>query len=115
MRIEAGPERAEYPNLTVDAAGNVIAIWKQADQIWSNRYVTGVGWSVSQAIGNALGALGRISDFRPIIYFDGAGDALAVWLNQGANEEIWFNVYQNGVGWVVAQALVTDGVGISTL
>ncbi|MEX0605565.1 MAG: Ig-like domain-containing protein [Marinobacter sp.] len=45
---------ARFPHVALDADGNGLAVWNQSDgdrnNIWANRYVTGVGWGTAELI-----------------------------------------------------------------
>ena len=88
---------------------DVIAVWEQQDgtfySIWSNRYVTGSGWSVPELIetdnaGNAGGAQ---------IAVDPSGNIVAVWhQHDGTYNNIWSNHYVAGTGWGTAELIEMD-------
>ena len=103
---------ALIPQVTIDANGNALAVWYQSDgaikNIWSNKYVAGVGWGTAELIetdnaGNAL---------IPQVVFDATGNALAVWMqSDGTRNNIWSNRYVAGVGWGTAELIETDNAG----
>lgn len=108
------------PKLTIDAVGNVIAVWAQDDSgidtlerclnIWSNRYVPSSGWEGPQRIDTNQCEVANL----PNIAIDGAGNALAVWV-EGSNNSIWANRYVPGSGWGTAQIIGSNDVGSSDL
>ncbi len=103
---------ASFPQIAVDASGNVVAVWSQSDgardSIWSNRYVAGSGWGTAQLIetddaGNAS---------FPKIAVDASGNAVAVWhQSDGMRNNIWSNRYVTDSGWSTAQLIETDNAG----
>ena len=81
---------ASKPQLSIDASGNVTAVWKQEgestkDRIYSSRYIAGEGWSAEPSL---------ISDQTTVnelkLTTDGSGKALVLWLDgRGPNSNIW--------------------------
>jgi Glucodextranase, domain B len=100
------------PQVAVDPSGNAIAVWFKWDgarnDIWSNRYVVGMGWEIAQLIeaddsGDAEG---------PQVAVDNLGNAVAVWhQNDGTRDNIWSNRYVVGTGWETAQLVETNDSG----
>ncbi len=97
------------PRIALDANGNGIAVWDQADagpgghiQIWSNRFTLGSGWGTAGLLENF-----RANDNYPAQYpqvaFDPAGDAFALWLDSGG--DIQGVGYTLGTGWGAQRAM----------
>jgi hypothetical protein len=97
------------PRIALDANGNGIAVWDQADagpgghiQIWSNRYSLGSGWGTAGLLENF-----RANDNYPAQYpqvaFDPAGNAFALWLDSGG--DIQGVGYTLGTGWGTQRAM----------
>jgi hypothetical protein len=103
---------ATESDVSVDGSGNAIAVWSQFDgtryNIWSNRYVVGIGWGNAQLIEtNDLGGA-----TYPDVSADSSGNAIAVWQQwDGVRQNIWSNRYVSGVGWLTAQLIETDNSG----
>jgi hypothetical protein len=100
---------AQSPQIAVDAAGNVIAVWQQPDDtrfnIWSNRYIAGSGWSVAEEIETDTG----LASF-PQIAVDATGNAIAVWQQyDGSSWLIYSNRYIAGSGWDFAEVISHTG------
>ena len=103
---------AVYPQVAVDGSGNAIAVWHQHDgisyNIYSNRYVVGVGWGTATLIETDNTGTAQY----PQVAVDGSGDAIAVWQqSDGATYSIWSNRYVAGTGWRVATLIETDNSG----
>ena len=111
--IETNDGDAWYPQIAVDAVGNVVAVWPQYDGvrhlIWANRYVVGSGWGTAELIETNPG---DASDSQVAV--DPAGEAIAVWqLTNGLGSyfpgyDIYANRYVHGVGWGTPTLLETD-------
>lgn len=109
-----------YPHLAVDAAGNVLAVWRlfnDGNQIWSNRYVAasgGWGTAVPVAISTALNPPTvppgiPVYSVEPRIAVDSTGDALVVWhQSDGDRYNIWSSRYTASRGWGTAELLEMD-------
>jgi len=103
---------AFQPEIAVDVAGNVLAVWYLSDgtvfNIWSNYYSTDTGWGTAEKIesddaGDAVEAQ---------VAFDANGNALAVWRQfDGAVFNIWSNRYVVGVGWGTAEKIESIDTG----
>jgi methyl-accepting chemotaxis protein len=103
---------AFYPQVATDGRSSAVTVWYQSDgvrnNVWANRYVTGIGWYGAQLIetdnsGNAM---------YPQVVVDSSGNATAVWhQSDGVRENIWANRYVVGSGWGVAQLIETDNTG----
>ena len=84
---------ASSPQIAIDGNGNAITIWKQSDgtryNIWSNRYVDGIGWGTSKLIETH-----NTSASYPQIAIDGNGNAIGIWIqDDGTRQNIWSNHY----------------------
>ncbi len=95
--VETEPTGAYLPQLAVDPAGNVIAVWEQLQvtngnhHLWANRFVPGSGWGTATLIkNNSTG-----SAYKPDVVVDAAGNAVAVWYqSDGGRHDIWATVYR---------------------
>jgi len=91
------------PEIGIDGAGNAIVTWRQSPvpagifSVWSNRYTTGTGWNGPQMIESNASAV-----WFPTVAVDAPGNALALWSESGAPDDIWFNRYVAGAGWGIA-------------
>ncbi len=87
------------PDLAVDAAGNVTAVWLRQesprDTIRSSRFVPGAGWTPAELVSGAARY-----PWDPHVAVDPAGNAIAVWTDSGAwDNDVWTNRYVIGTGW----------------
>jgi hypothetical protein len=109
----ATPGPVRTPQVAMDANGDAMAVWPQADggnyKVWSNHYITGMGWGTAGSIeANASTGAADISAI-PQIQFDANGNAIAVWeRDSSANSRVWSNRYTAGVGWNAAAAPLDD-------
>jgi hypothetical protein len=107
------------PQVAVDASGNAVAVWFQAeedfslpfpylrDNIWANRYVAGSGWGTATLIETDAGFA-----LDPQVAVDGKGNAVAVWSqSDGTRFSIWANRYVAESGWGTATLIETDEAG----
>lgn len=94
-------EAERYPQLTLDAHGSALAVWKKEGKdpsdrstIWAKRYLAGKGWghAVQLSPANMSGDSGE-----PEVAFDAQGNALALW-SQG-DHEIHSARYAPDTGW----------------
>ncbi|MEQ1517854.1 MAG: hypothetical protein ABL931_15345, partial [Usitatibacteraceae bacterium] len=98
------------PDVTMDAAGNALAVWRQfdaRDNIWANRYTIGTGWGTAQMIESH--ALGEVA--APKIVSDAAGNAIAMWANPivGVSYSIFTSRFTPSTGWEIATPLLANG------
>jgi len=104
-----------YPDIGVDALGNVLVVWQQwaglgiSSTIWSNRYVAGAGWGIPEMIQTNE----SVYSTGAKIAVDPSGNAVAVWsqILSGGQFDIWSNRYTAGVGWGTAEPIETDDRG----
>ncbi len=97
------------PRIALDANGNGIAVWDQADagpgghiQIWSNRFTLGSGWGTAGLLEN-FGANDNYPAQYPQVAFDPTGNAFALWLDSGG--DIQGVGYTSGTGWGTQRAM----------
>ena len=94
--LEDSSETAQEARVAMDAAGNAVAVWVQADgnapSLWANRYVVGLGWTGPERVetmdGNVL---------EPDVAMGGDGVAIAVWKHETAmtlDADIYASVLQ---------------------
>jgi hypothetical protein len=103
---------AANPQIAMDDKGNTLAVWSQntgsGNSIWSNRYITGVGWGMAALIEtNTTG-----SSNNPQIAIDGSGNALAIW--DHSEDGIRVNHYTSGIGWGTVTTIVGNIAGGSS-
>lgn len=103
---------AYSPQISVDAAGNAIAVWAQRIGSWAsiyaNRFSVGTGWAAAELI--ELGDAGSAED--PQISVDAAGNAVVVWTQfDGVRDSIFANHYSVGTGWGTAELIELDDFG----
>lgn len=105
---------AYTPQVVMDANGNGIAVWHQADgtrnNIWANRYVAGSGWGAAEKI-----ETGSLIAYSAQVSVDASGNAVAVWhQSDGSRNNIWSNRYEVGGSWGTAELIETDNTGSAT-
>jgi hypothetical protein len=108
--IETNDGDAYDPQVAVDGSGNAVAVWGQWDggqgNIYSNRYVVGIGWGDAELI-----ETGDQGAHDPQVAMDADGNAIAVWVqtdSTGTDANIWSNQYVADVGWGEAQPIETE-------
>jgi hypothetical protein len=122
--IETNADAADTPQVTVDAAGNSIAVWSQSDgtrtNIWANRYTLPPDPTGNQPPANGWGSAVMIESddagdaVSPQIAVDSAGNVIAVWSqSDGSQTNIWANRF-NGSTWSTAELIESDNAGNAT-
>jgi Calcium-binding EGF domain len=103
---------ARLPYVTVDSAGNAIAVWFQndgtRDRIWANRY-SGTAWGSASII--STNSVGSADNAR--VAGDSNGNAMAAWEQTDAtpNSNIWAARFTPGGGWAAAVLVETTNPG----
>jgi hypothetical protein len=105
------------PRVAIDTSGNALVVWVQTDgtryNVWSNRFTAGATntWGTAALIetDNAGGAN------APRVAFDGSGNALAVWQQDGdasavITYDIRSNRYTAGSGWGTSELMETSAL-----
>lgn len=82
------------PEISVDPSGNAIAVWSQHDgtrnNIWMNRYISGVGWGNKEMIETDNAGDAEL----PQTAIDPSGCAIVVWeQSDGIRKNIWSNTF----------------------
>lgn len=99
---------ATTPQLAVDAAGNLIAVWSQHDgtryNTVANTWRTDSGWGTAETIESHDGTSAGTQ-----VAFDPEGNAIAVWRSYNA----WANTWTPANGWSSAQEIETDAAGMA--
>jgi hypothetical protein len=99
---------ALVPQIAFDTSGNALTVWAQYDDtrvnIWSNRYVKGIGWGTAQLI-----EADEADAFDPQIAIDASGNALVTW-NAGNSTlyDIKSNRYVADTGWGIPQIVKSN-------
>lgn len=93
--------------IVFDARGNGIVVTEDYDRVWANRYTAGAGWGEPQIIDStaipAEDTRYGVQKQHIRIYFDPAGNAVAVWHEP---RQTWINRYTPGTGWGRAEPSV---------
>jgi hypothetical protein len=63
-------------SVAADADGNALALWHDGARIRASRFTPGAGWDGELQVDTATAAT------APVVRFDGAGNALALWIQQ---------------------------------
>lgn len=120
MRVDnvAATSNAIDSHIATDAAGNALAIYRfevtaSDDAIGASRYTVGTGWSTPVAFDSSNSEIDEAQ-----LAVDPAGNALAVWIEDGATKHIWANRYTLGSGWGAAERIAvatssTEGVQVA--
>lgn len=89
---------AANASLGIDALGNAIVVWQQADSsafsdIWAARFSAGTGWATPTQIEPANLRTGQVNQAR--IAVNAAGRAIVVWSRRNPTRfDIWANTYK---------------------
>lgn len=98
---------AEQPKVAIDAVGNVVAAWHEANDditnyLYSSRYSVGGGWSSPIAVDDNADSKAINDDLK--ISMDGNGNAMTVWTaTVGGQSAIWSSRFVKGSGWGTAK------------
>jgi hypothetical protein len=97
-------DSARFPQVGADGSGNLIAVWAQADGIYTNRYEAVSGWGIPQKIGDTSQA--GWSNLHLAV--SRSGHAIAAWVNY--EYHVQTIKYTPGVGWGTVENLDYLGV-----
>ena len=93
------------PDVSIDPAGNAIAVWTQSDgewiNVWSNRFSPAAGWGTPETIATDDD---RIPE-SPRVALDTSGNAVVVWHQRSSDPAlrgVWSNRYAPTMGWSAA-------------
>ncbi|HVQ30049.1 MAG TPA: hypothetical protein VMV21_10740, partial [Vicinamibacteria bacterium] len=103
----------EAPAAGVDAAGRVVALWRQADgsgsavqSLWGSRFVPGQGWSAPGPVDDGTASVSGYD-----LSVTASGDAFAAWSLDPAGD-VRANRFTGGT-WVPSVSLLLDAGGQS--
>jgi hypothetical protein len=102
------------PQITLDAAGNAIAVWAQfaatSLDVWVNRYTAGGAWGTATLLEPNVGEA-----WFPQVAVDAGGNALAVWQEfDGARQSIYSSRYTAGGSWDTPALVEMENGGSAT-
>lgn len=110
--VDADPRIGQFPDVTMDGAGNALAAWTQGDDAVASRFDAGTGtWGTPVLI--ETNNVGPEGVERVRIAADTAGNTIAVWDQfDGTEINIFSNRYSVGTGaWGTAELIETDNAG----
>jgi len=113
---------APLPQIAVDGAGDVLAIWHENDasvaghvnayDIFAKKLSGGV-WSeigVGSSTGNGISGVDAIPSENPVIQIDGAGNPVAAWIN---DTHVYVKKW-DGAAWVEWSPGSASGTGVAS-
>ncbi len=107
--IEHTDEDSEDVSVGLEKNGNAMAVWKQYDgaryNLWSNRYLYGVGWGSPELVET----LNSKTVYIPNVAVGPSGVAVAVWSQlETTGFRTWSNTFVPGEGWGTEKPIETD-------
>ena len=105
--VEDTIEEVRYPEVAIDSDGNAIVLWSQMNasvvnlDIWSNRFVRGVGWAGPEPVGED----GTASDYGHGAVMTDDGGIVAVWTHWAIPRRVMVSEFEEGVGWSTPSVL----------
>ncbi len=126
VRLSDGVKSAYNPRIAMNASGQALAVWTQAQDdgsvsngpqdTWSSTYAVGGSWSAPQQINSVDGAHATVYGVTAIAT-DALGRGVALWIQVDATGtgafQCWAAAYQPGSGWATAQQVSLSGGGDS--
>jgi hypothetical protein len=105
---------AYWPDVDMDAEGNAIAVWVQADyegdvwteRVWTNRFTQDGSWGTAESFGTTDSSYPE----DPHVSMNAGGVAMAVWqrIPNGGRYTIWSARYDPARGWDPQEQVDTD-------
>jgi len=91
-----------------DGVGNVIAVWENGANIYTNRYITSSGWGAAALLGNGT---------NPYISITQDGQAIVSWSSDNVggvigSRNLWAARYAVDVGWTPAEKIRSGVEGL---
>ncbi|HEX9710732.1 MAG TPA: hypothetical protein VGB42_12310 [Candidatus Thermoplasmatota archaeon] len=119
MAPEPLQANGSYPgfesHVGTDATGNAVAVWVESDggseTLWSRRLVSGVGWTPPTLVAFQDGA----SIFAPRLAVGSGGAAACVWIQFGADLELWGAPLDPAAGWGAPAFILNGSIGAHTV
>jgi len=109
--VEDTSTYVKWRDVAIDNAGNALVVWTQFngtttfEDMWSNRYVRGVGWTGPEPIEDD----GTVaSNHINVLMVDG-GYAAVVWTSYVPPKRVMISEYEVGIGWSEPSVLDDGG------
>ena len=105
--VEDTNEEVRYPEVAIDSDGNAVVLWSQMNEsvvvldLWSNRFVRGVGWTGPEPVGED----GTASDYGHGAAMTDDGAIVAVWTHWSIPRRVMVSEFEEGVGWSTPSVL----------
>lgn len=107
--MEQTDDTASYPRIALTGNGDALAVWRQANDLWSSIGLASadglLSWSTP-----ALVEQNAALPTRPQLAADAAGNAIAVWeQSDGTSSSIWANHFLYSTGsWAVPELIESE-------
>jgi hypothetical protein len=109
--VEYTPTYVKMEDVAIDSVGNALVVWTQFNEtttfedMWSNRYVRGVGWTGPEPIEDDGTVANNPID---VLMVDG-GYAAVVWTSYVPPKRVMISEYEVGIGWSEPSVLDEGG------
>jgi hypothetical protein len=109
--VEDTSAYVKWRDVAIDNAGNAIVVWTQFNEtttfedMWSNRYVRGVGWTGPEPIEDD----GTVASLHIDVLMVDGGYAVVVWTSYVPPKRVMISEYEVGVGWSEPSVLDDGG------
>ncbi len=96
-----------YPEVAIDDEGNAVVLWSQRNasviclDLWSNRFVRGVGWVGPEPVGED----GTADDYDHGAVMTDDGAIIVVWTHMAMPRRVMVSEFEEGVGWSAPSVL----------
>jgi hypothetical protein len=120
--LSDGVKSAYNPRIAMNATGQALAVWTQAEDdgstsngpqdTWSSTFAVGGSWSTPQQLNAIAGTHSTVYGVTAIA-MDALGRGVALWIQVDATGtgpfQCWAAAYQPGSGWAAAQQVSLSG------
>jgi len=104
--VDASNEQADQAHVHTGPLNTAIAVWRRGDGVWASQLSLG-SWSAPQAL--ASGLAGIADQLASAV--DGQGNAVAVWVQHGAADDLYYSRYAPSTNTASVPALLEAGEG----
>lgn len=107
--ISSGGDALPTATVAMHGNGDAVAVWSQffvRDNIFTNRYASGVGWGISHRIDDDNG-----NGFGPQVSIGSDDSVVAVWVQfDGTRDDVWSNRRTSQGGWGSPERIETNNL-----
>jgi hypothetical protein len=107
--LDSGTGPADQIQVHAGAPGSAVAVWRRGGGAWASRMAVGK-WAAPTVLASGLaGTVDQLTSAG-----NGLGDAVAVWVQRSASDDLYYSRYSSSTGDASAPSLLETGAGAAS-